>query len=336
MVALKPDAHEIRSFLTDLAQQSWVKRSERHTWPLFVYHYTDITNAVQILRDGRLYSRRQIETTGRSIVDCASSAVLAGTDDRVKDCVRFYFRPKTPTQYYAEGIHSKITLRQSSFPDAHRPVPVFFLFNSAAVLTRQNVEFSDGGLGNRRARVLSTATELKGLPWKRIYHNGSFPPSSREDIVFRRNAEVIVPTSIGLRTLRYIYCRSEAEKDTLLHMFAPDLRQQYGRKVVATPRSEHYFRQRTFVQKARLSSDTVRLDFSPETRSPGPFHARVELDAAGRQRSLEIRDFELARLPQSHTWRLGLRPAASSYEIRVFLDNHLAYANRYKEEDLPF
>lgn len=60
MVAVKPDADRIRSFLKDLANQDWLKRSERRVWPLFVYHYTDIINAVQILRDGCVYSRKQM------------------------------------------------------------------------------------------------------------------------------------------------------------------------------------------------------------------------------------------------------------------------------------
>jgi hypothetical protein len=338
MVVLKPDADQIRSFLKDLANQDWLKRSERRVWPLFVYHYTDISNAVQILHEGCVYSRRQIQSRGKDIVDSASSGVLASTRDLVKDCVRFYFRPKTPTQYHAEGIYSKTKLAVSKFPDAHCPVPIFFLFDSAAILTRSDSSFSDGCLGSPHARILSTAAELEQLPWAGIYHNSWFYPSSVEgsDIVFRRNAEVIVPKTVDLGALRYVYCRSEAEKETLLHLLTPGLRQQYGRKIVATQRSEHYFRRQTFIQTARLNSVSIRLHFSPETQSPGPFHARVQVNTGFGQRSLENTNFNLAALGESRIWVLTLRPPVSNYEILIFLDGYLAYANGHHEADLPF
>jgi hypothetical protein len=338
MVALKPDADRIRSFLKDLPDQDWLKRSERRVWPLFLYHYTDIINAVQILHDGCIYSRKQILSRGKNIVDSASSGVLAGTRDPVMDYVRLYFRPKTPTQYHSEGIYSKARLAASRFPDAHCPVPIFFLFDSAEILTRASSRFSDGCLGSQHARILSTADEFEQLPWKGIYHNSRFNPSSAEgrDIVFRRNAEVIVPKKADLGALRFIYCRSQAEKETLLHLLTPDLRQQYGRKIVATPRSEHYFRRQTFIQTARLNSDSIRLHFSPETQSPGPFHARVQLNTGLGRRSLENGNFNLATLGESLIWVLMLRPPVSNYEIRIFLDGYLAYANSHHEADLPF
>jgi hypothetical protein len=337
MVTLKPDANQIRSFLRDLANQDWLKRSERRVWPLFVYHYTDISNAVQILHDGCIYSRKQIQSRGKAIVDSASSGVLASTRDLVKDCVRFYFRPKTPTQYHAEGIYSKAKLAVSKFPDAHCPVPIFFLFDSAAVLTRSDSSFSDGCLGSPHARILSTAAELEQLPWARIYHNSWFYPSSVEgsDIVFRRNAEVIVPKAVDLGALRYIYCRSEAEKETFLHLLTPALRQRYGRKIVATQRSDHYFRRQTFVLKARLSCDGVFFHFSPETLSPGLFHVRVDLKTDSGHRFLENDGFNLSGI-DDFIWRLTLRPPAFSYTIRLLLDGILAYENAYEEMDLPF
>lgn len=59
MTFLKPDAEQIKQFLDNLAQESWVKRSERHWWPRFLFHYTDVKNAVSILRDNRLLSRQE-------------------------------------------------------------------------------------------------------------------------------------------------------------------------------------------------------------------------------------------------------------------------------------
>jgi len=216
----KPDAEAIRIFLKELENKDWVRRSERRWWPRLLFHYTDVTNAVKILRDGFLYSREQLENAEGLTVSSGSSAVLAGTDTTIKDCVRLYFRPKTPTQFHAEGVRSKSVLVRSMYPDAHCPVPIFFLFDSGSILTRADSFFSDGSLASPRAQIFQSAKALVNLPWTRIYHNSWFDVNKGRDIVFRRGAEVIVPNRLDLGSLRYIYCRSEAERETLLFFAA--------------------------------------------------------------------------------------------------------------------
>ncbi len=220
---LKPDAEQIKNVLNNLAGQDWVKRTERRWWPLFVFHYTDIRNAARILQEGYLYSRKYLEDEDKSVVSSGSPSVLAGTNIAIKDCVRLYFRPKTPTQYYAEGIYPRATLSRSKFPEAHCPVPIFFLFDSAQVLT--------------------------------------------------------------------------------------------------------------FVETVHLSSKAAYFQFSPETQSPGPFHLRVELEVASGRRSLGAEDFQLER---PYILAIPLPSLSGGYTIRLYLDDHLAYANTFEEIEIPF
>ncbi|RME51213.1 MAG: DUF4433 domain-containing protein [Caldilineae bacterium] len=332
---VKRSEEEIRAFLKNLATQDWVKRSERRWWPHFVFHYTDIRNAARVLEDGVLYSRLQAESRGKLAVSSGSKVVLAGTHNDIKDYVRLYFRPKTPTQYHAEGIHSAQSLAESPFPDAHCPVPVFFLFDAANILSRQDCQFSDQGLGGHGYRLGSGLAALRQLPWKKIYHNTWIDwgnPASAHEIVACRNAEVIVPKQLDLESLRFVYCRSEAEKETLLFLLSPATRRHYQAKIFASARSDPFFRRRTFIESAWLTNTEIRLRFSPETQSPGPFHLRVELTTTGTFVK-EAEDFTL-RPPYEYT--LSLRRPLSRYQIRVFLDENLAYANTFEEIDLPF
>ena len=69
----------------------------------YAYHYTDATNAKNILTEGFLYSRQQVVARNLMRNDNASSGVISHTVDSSKDYVRFYFRPLTPTQFYNEG-----------------------------------------------------------------------------------------------------------------------------------------------------------------------------------------------------------------------------------------
>ncbi|HED03843.1 MAG TPA: DUF4433 domain-containing protein, partial [Candidatus Fraserbacteria bacterium] len=179
MVKRKLDTAQILSCLQALADQSWLKRSERRWWPRFVFHYTDVRNAAKILQEGCLHCRNYLEEAHQPTVDSGSPRVLAGTATSAKHYVRLYFRPKTPTQYHIEGIR---TIDQITPLHAHCPVPVFFLFDSNAILTRADCQFSDGNLASPRAQRLSTAAELENLPWARIYHTGPFDPHQDSDI----------------------------------------------------------------------------------------------------------------------------------------------------------
>lgn len=326
---------DVRQFLQNLTQQDWVRRTERRWWPLFLFHYTDIRNAARILQDDALYSRLQAEQMGKLIISSGSPDVLAGTSLNIQDCVRLYFRPKTPTQYHAEGVHSTASLTNSRFPNAHCPVPVFFLFDAASILAHPDCKFSDRGLGGSGYQLGSTLKDLRDLPWQQIYHQGWIDwssPESAHEIIARRNAEVIVPQQLDFGALRYIYCRSDAEKDTLLHLLPSDLRRRYQPKIFASNRSELFFRKRTFIESATLLADHIYLHFSPDTTCPGPFRLLLEITTS-RVWSRDMPDFTLG---PSYEFSVKLKRPISQYQIRILLDGHLVYANAFEEIEIPF
>lgn len=335
MTARKPDARQIKEFLLSLAQEDWIRRNERRWWPQFLFHFTDLRNAISILKDGCLYSRSYVEANNKLQVSSGSEAVLATTDSTIKDCVRLYFRPKTPTQFYAEGIKSQSSLQASKFPNAHCPVMVFFLFDAAEVLARADCQFSDGNLGSPKARLMRNVAELQALPWKQIYHQGALTEATMEksNIIFRRNAEVIVANDLPLDALRFIYCRSTAEKETLLHLLEPRLRQQYQSKIVSTTRSELFFRQHTFVETVRLSDTSAHFYFSPDTKSSGPFNLRLGIEPSGSNAVYqELDNFSVSR---SGRWNVEFHTPVQRYRIQLQLDDHLVYANQYENKEFP-
>lgn len=80
-------------------------------WAEFAFHYTDMSNAVNILRDGCLYSRIDAEMYGNMSNDNASMQVINMTNSDIESYVRMYFRPHTPTQYHNEG-YKHVRLRK--------------------------------------------------------------------------------------------------------------------------------------------------------------------------------------------------------------------------------
>jgi hypothetical protein len=232
---------------------------------------------------------------------------------------------------------TQFTLRNPKATLSHHgtqcPTPVFFLFDSSDILTRADCNFSDGNLASPRARSLSTAAELTRLPWEKIYHTGPFDPDQESDITFRRNAEIIVPQKLDLSSLRYICCRSVAEKETLLHLLTLPLRKRYYTKILATTSSMLFYRHHSFVESADLTPSYAILRYSPDTKSPGPFHLHAEIKHGNTPKvvPLEIPNFDVTK-----GLKLRFPRPLHKYTIRILLDGYLAYANSWEEIRIPF
>ena len=74
---------------------------------------------------------------------------------------------------------------------------------------------------------MRTWSFLKLIPFDLVYHDTWFYPSDRDQVIYHRNAEVLVPQRMGLENLRYIGCRSNAEYKTLLHLLPPGTRSDW-------------------------------------------------------------------------------------------------------------
>jgi len=328
-IARKIDEAEIRKFLKELGEQSWIKTSSRSWWPQFVFHHTDVRNAVEILKSGTLLSRSELEKRGRMIVDNASPQIVAGTHPYVKGCVRLYFRPKTPTEYRSEGIRPR---GKRELGGAHCPMPVFFLFNAGDVLSRRDCQFSSGNLAAFGTHIFSTAAELKRLDFRRIYHVGQIPPNERK-IVHCRNAEVIIPRELDLSSLEYIFCRSPAEKETLIYLLPEAISGRWNKKILIESKSDLFHRNWSFVETADLTNSHLTFQFSPDTNTPGPFDLDLSVEDVITQQVFAVRE----RAMVNATRRFKFTRSMTHYRVQLKLDDDLAYENDYLEDDdVPF
>ena len=151
----KPDSRRIARFLANLKKADWLGTA-RGWWPDYLFHFTDIQNAVSILKTGALFSRLEAQNRNLMDTDNASQEILGSTDNEWKDHVRLYFRPRTPTQYRNEGFRPQ----EQRWQGAHCPVPIYFLFDSRAVLSHVDSQFTDGNLA-ASPEILSDAAGLE-------------------------------------------------------------------------------------------------------------------------------------------------------------------------------
>ena len=323
------NATEVDAFLENLKNADWLD-AYRRWWPRFLYHFTDVRNAVSILERGALFSRIESLRQGVMATDNASQQVLSQTSDQLKNYVRLYFRPRTPTQYRNEGFRPISHYWQR----AHCPMPIHFLFDSMTILIHPDGRFSDGNLASPGSQILSATEELNQMPFRDIYHD-KLPPDDevrRQQIVTRRQAEVIVPNRLDLTALRFIICRSQAERESLLHLLTSECRARWQSKIRIDPQRHLFLKQWLYVESVELSSLSIVFHFNlasnPEHN--GPFRAVVSITD---MRSGKRFTWESEQFTSKSKLLLDGFPPLDDYSVEFSLDDQIAYAGRYQVQD---
>lgn len=234
---LKNDAVQLSGEIDSLAASDWLGKA-RKWWPCFLFHYTSIENAVNILERGCLYSRKYMEDSEGNFHDGASPEIINQTSQKWKEYVRLYFRPRTPTMYSNEGFRPNADWEYG----AHCPVPICFLFDSKQVLTQHGVSFSDGSLASTKANIFSTAIDYSNLPFEKIYHDSYFSQEDKPNILFHRQAEIIVKNELNLEALKKVFCRSEAEYRTLQFLINSSEAEKYKNTIGSSQKGNLFFK----------------------------------------------------------------------------------------------
>lgn len=214
------------------------------------------------------------------------------------------------------------------------PVPVFFLFEAKAILTRASTKFSDGNLAADPA-VGKSADFFAAIPFEKVYHDSWMTDGEKANIKFHRHAEVLVPDELGLDALQWIWLRTEAEYKTLLHLLPPAAVKKYGAKIRHGKKPNLHFYNWTLVETASLQQNRISLAFNASTLTPGPFAARLTVRnrATGAGYKWENPQFQAKNtltvdIPQI------TKPAA--YDVRFTLDGAVAYADRFTPTSVSF
>lgn len=327
----KDDADFICAHIDNLKNSSWIGTA-RSWWPDFIYHFTDIENAVKIIEMNQLLSREALEKQGLMMNDNASPEIIAKTDPERKNYVRLYFRPRTPTQYANEGFRPTDKLQ---FGGAHCPIPIYFLFDSKTILCKRETYFSDGSLAAKGYVEISNNYEgLSKIPFNLVYHDGPMY-EDKAKIKFHRHAEVIIPDKLDLENLKYIWCRTSAEYETLLNLLKPAALKRWIRKIGVGAKSNLFFREWTFVEEVNMSNDSIVVKFNPTSRSPGPFEVMVEIteENTGIIYTWNSNDYTA---DDKLTLNLSNLKDPSRYGVKLFLNNKIAFYGKHQAETVPF
>lgn len=328
----KTDAQEIQFIIDELQKADWLD-SSRSWWPRFLFHFTNINNAVKILENGKLLSRNSLKNIGGMITDNASADVIEQTDEKWKDYVRLYFRPRTPTQNKNEGYRPSAQRELNS----HCPVPIYFLFDSKKLLTRKDVFFSKGSLAAGSSNIYSTAADFRQIPFQMVYHDSWFDPSERSSIIYHRHAEVVVRDKLELTELKLVWCRSEAEYKTLLNLLQPYTRDIWKDRIGAGKKGNLFFRKWIFVEEANLNRESISFKFNVPLQDFETVRIRIEINEILTGKKYIWEDLEY-RVTGSLQLNLSNLLNPQIYEVALTIDDQIMFLDRYDEWDveLPF
>ncbi|BCJ87806.1 DUF4433 domain-containing protein [Effusibacillus dendaii] len=328
----KSDANEIRIFIDQLQKADFLDDS-RSWWPRFIFHFTNINNAVEILEKGKLFSRNKLKKTGGMVTDNASTEVIQQTDGRWKDFVRLYFRPRTPTQNRNEGYRPLAQRKLQS----HCPVPIYFMFDAKQLLSREDAYFSKGSLAAASTNIYSKAVDFKEIPFQLVYHDSWFEPHERASIIHHRQAEVVVKDELDLENLKHIWCRSEAEYKTLLNLLSPKTREKWKSKIGGGKKGNLFFRDWIFVEEVNMNKDSITFKFNVPMETFDVVAIKVKITEMYTQTNFI---WENTEYKIKNTLEISLKnlERPEIYDVTLLIDNQIMFFDKYNELDfyLPF
>ncbi len=276
-------------------------RSDLKWWPSFVYHFTDVHNASNILQSGWIYSRQMVEDKQIVTSENASRAVIDATRFDNKIYGRLYFRPLTPTQFHNEGFKPR-AIRDLDI-NANCPVPIFLCLSANETLNYSDTQFAEKGLSGFRHNIQSGIDEFAKLNFAKIYHEG-FYDREESDIKDYRQSEVVREQGFPVEPLlKAIMCRTQAEKETLLYLmqqFSRRMYNTYREKVFYKPQYKLFYNNGIFIKTVEFSEDELEITLNdPEQRinnQQKDVYVEVVIEVWYRQLDGSVLDFQKGRL----------------------------------------
>lgn len=317
----------LKAFQQNLQEK--FRGSQQEWWSKYIYHFSHIANVVEILNSGTLYSRNKAIELGLMANDNAHDDVIKHTQNYYKDYVRFYFRPKTPTQYINEGI---LPLSQVQ-NNAHCPVPVFLLFDFVKILSLDNVLFSNGNIANRGAEIYSNLVELKKLEFDNIFHSSALPQETyREHIKYCRHAEVLIKNELDVyNCLKLVVVRSQADKESLLYWLNDEAKKKLQGKIKIDSLSLFNHR---WLSLESVESQANKIIFKFENVHQNTYNFQVSAKRLtdGKIFSGVCTNFRGTSL----NWDFDDNAVVDGLYIRLKVDNTIIYENKihYIEDDI--
>lgn len=170
-------------------------------------HTTNFENFLSIYRLNKILPR--IKLNNIKFVDNANPEIINKTSDFLKKCVRFYYRPITPTNV-------------SAYRDFNQKKQVILVLDKNEIYNK-NAYFSDMNAKSSYARCSCKAKNALNYNWKSIFANDIL---NEYDFFEKseRNAEFLIFGDVDLSKITQIVFRTTFDMDEAIKILRPDKR----------------------------------------------------------------------------------------------------------------
>ncbi len=191
-----------------------VKISEQKSkWNNCVFHFTNIDNAVKIINDKKIKSRKSASQISNS-----SGILTYHTRKDPEKFARFYFRTETPTQYYNEGLFKSIhddRYRNLGYPKC--PIMIYFKASLQEILFKNrklnNIYLSDGNMQRNETKYGQLTDMIKFFNYDGLFNNNNPEENSKG---YSSQQELMFLNEVSLLDLSSLEIIFEKEDDMLL------------------------------------------------------------------------------------------------------------------------
>jgi hypothetical protein len=323
------DAHIARWEQT-LANSAYPYRSK---WPARLFHHAPLENIAAILNSGSLLSRddsnatRPLDVAEPSIINNRTAAHAFG---------RLYFRPRTPTQFCIEGIRKPTEYYKGT---KHCPTIGVLVFDTKTILMMDGVKFTPANMQSHGTRSDSSEEFFQTIDFASVYHEGPFAAAEKAAIIARRCAEVLVPSPLPLNAgaLRWVYCRSNAERMYLLDMLNYE-EKFWAARVRVSDDLRVFEKRHTFVQSVDISDEGIIFSLAPRIDA-----ADVKIAMSVRNATTNISVVTLAPqmikpIPpnENKNWIIKHPMTEGRYRVEIWLEDCRAFSAELLHESIPF
>lgn len=236
----------------------------------YIYHFTHVENAAKIIECGKLLARGSAR-----FQDSAGENLISRTSEDIKNYfARFYFRPKTPTQWHNELLGR----RDDKIGHILCPVPIFFGFKIEDVLNthKSKCAISNGNLSSGWAHYGNSTDFLDYFNFEDLYNNYGQPNykvASQQEFIVKDGLDF----SNGDIDFKII-CINSQDRQTLINLLGST--SEYKEKIKIN--SSFYYNESPYVkvEVTETSIDASLMEQNYDKKIPGAilFSSQGEID----------------------------------------------------------
>lgn len=200
------------------------------------------------------------------------------------------------------------------------------VFNVSNILALPSIKFCDRNMQLGNAEQGDSEDYFSKIPFEKVFHEGGI--GGDRTIIEHRCAEILAESPLPLvNNLQWVYCRTAAERDTLLCLLG-DQGAEWAPRILISDDLLLFERRFVFVESVFLTSNGIDFQLNPRADLKNVSISAFAWDSNGALVKHFYNGDIAARPPAPSTntrWRVEINLISGTYLVQIDLEGHLAF-----------